>query len=85
VVQVSLLSLIQAALQFEPFGKAVDPVIGRQILPAHAEAVTALGEHVQFDGFVSRAPFFVPLDAVPRKAKLIVSGCRQQATSAVPA
>src|SRR5215471_16530357 len=70
----SLISLLQPALQVEPFGEAVDPVIGRQVLLVHAEAVAALCEHVQFDRFVSRGPFFVQEDAIWCEAELIV-GC----------
>jgi hypothetical protein len=40
-------------------GEAVYPVIRGQVLFAHAEAVAAIGEHVQFNGFVRGAPFFV--------------------------
>src|SRR5437879_8677787 len=69
--------LLHKALQVEPFGEAVDPVIRRQVLLAHAEAVAALCEHVQFDGFVSGASFFVPKNATECEAELIV-GCRDK-------
>ena len=66
--------LLQETLQVEPFGEAVDPVIGRQVLVAHAEAMAASCEHVQFHGFVRRSPFLPQLDAVWSEAELIVGG-----------
>jgi hypothetical protein len=49
-------------------------MIGRQVLPAHAEAVAALGVQVQFCRFVSVRPALVQGDAFRRESERIV-GC----------
>ena len=41
-------SLLEEPLEVEPVGKAVDPVIGGEILFVHAEAVAAFFVHVEF-------------------------------------
>lgn len=40
--------LLQEAFLLQPVGEAVDPVIGGDVLGAHAEAVSASGIHVEF-------------------------------------
>lgn len=39
--------LVEEAFCCQPFGEAVDPLIGGDVLDAHAEAVAAFGIHVQ--------------------------------------
>ena len=46
-------SLLQQALQRQPFGEPVDPPIRRKVLLSHPEAVAAFRVHVQFGRFVS--------------------------------
>src|SRR5262245_25711172 len=67
-------SFFQEALLVEPVGKAVDPVVGGQVLLVHAEAVAALCVHVELDGFVGSSPLFVAQEAVGREAEIIVGG-----------
>ena len=64
--------LLQKALQVEPFGEAVDPMIRGEVLLAHAEAVAAFGVHVQLGGLVRRGPLCVELGAIGSKVELVV-------------
>jgi hypothetical protein len=56
--------LFHEALQGEPVGEVVDPVIGGDVLSAHAEAVAARGIHVEFGGLFGFGPLLVEGDAV---------------------
>ena len=57
-------SLVQPALQLQPCGKGVDPMIRGDALLVHAEAVATLCVHVQFGRFVSGGPLLVQNNAV---------------------
>src|ERR1700684_2244925 len=69
-----LCSLLQEALELEPVDKAVDPVVGGDVVLVHAEAVAAFGVHVEFGGFAGVDPFLVEGDAVGCEAEVVVGG-----------
>src|SRR5579863_10428001 len=68
--------LFQEVFELEPLGEPVDPVVGRDIVLAHAEAVAALGVHMQLGRFVGIDPLLIERDAVGSQPEIIVGGRR---------
>jgi len=58
---------LQPTLELEPFGEAVDPMIGGKDLLVHSEAVATLGVHVQFDRFPGVRPLLVQSNTLRRE------------------
>ena len=48
----------------EPVGEAIDPVIARQMLGLHAEAVATFGIHMEFGRFAGTRPMLVEAHAI---------------------
>src|SRR5208282_924227 len=65
--------LAQKALELQPLSEPVDPVIGGNVLLPHSEAMSTLGIHVKFGGFVGRRPLLIERNAFGREPERIVS------------
>ena len=65
-------SPLQQSLHIQPVGEAFDPMVGRQMLLAHAKAVSALGIEVR--RLSSRDPILVNRDASSEAATINAGG-----------
>src|SRR5689334_14650561 len=69
------LSLLHQSLQLHPFGEAIDPMIDRQAVFAHAKPVAAFRVHVQLYRLVSCLPLLIESNTVRGQAEIVIAGC----------